>query len=73
MEPGDSDSRCIAEWCHKWTHYGERRRGQCQKDAGHDGGHEWTDGYGRTVIWFGEAQKAPDVTRLRFGRWLESN
>ena len=63
--------RCAAEWCHKLTHYGERHSGRCQKDAGHDGMHEWNDGAARSVYWFGEADKKPDITRGRFGRWVE--
>jgi hypothetical protein len=40
---------------------------RCQKPAGHDGAHEWSNGAGRTVIWYGEARKQEDDTRYRYG------
>lgn len=44
---------------------------RCQKIAGHaargDPAHEWSNGAGRTVIWYGEARKQEDDTRYRYG------
>ena len=65
-------AKCPARARHKKARYGEPHTFPCQREAGHDGAHEWKDPTeGRTVLWFGDAAP-PDHTRMRFGRWLES-
>lgn len=65
--------QCAARWRHKRVKYGEAHSGRCQREEGHDGAHEWKEeGGSRTVLWFGDSVP-PDVTKYRFGRWLQEN
>lgn len=58
--------RCIAETRVKRGYTGNHTH-RCQLEAGHEGGHVWTDDTGRSVLWFGEAKKMEWDTRHRWG------
>jgi hypothetical protein len=64
--------RCGAYTRFRPTRYDSHHTVQCQKDAGHDGMHEWQKD-ARTVYWAGPAVRTDETTRLRFGRWVEDH
>lgn len=69
--PGAADLACSSETRVKRNLHNHTHR--CQRIAGHEGGHEWKDGSGRTIIWYGEAKPLPTDMRYRFGldpHWL---
>lgn len=65
----DDAATCIGQTKFKPSPHGSRHTVTCQLPAGHDGLHSWSKD-SRTVMWGGDAKRAEDDTRLRFGRWL---
>lgn len=70
--PGNDAPRCEAHTRFKPTQYESHHTVRCQLDKGHEGLHTWTRD-ARSVYWAGPETKPDETTRLRFGRWLESN
>lgn len=60
---------CAARTRFRPIKHAETHTVRCQKDAGHDGMHEFKKD-ARTVYWSGDGEPL-DNTRFRFGRWLE--
>lgn len=58
--------RCQACTRFKPTKYGGNHTVRCEKEPGHDGGHEWKKD-GRTVTWYGAVNELPSDTRWLYG------